>query len=814
MGLWSIIVPETVQRTNLVLNPSAELNATGYNKNSGGETLIRSLSYARFGIASIYLETTAGVGIEGWYYPGVGTSGIAVSPSTAYTISAYVRASAAYNLALRLSWYTAAGASISSDTLNFTASTIFTRHWLTATSPGTAAFVAIALLEPSGSATPISYFTDGLMLTQTNYLLSYFDGDHLGRWDGLRHASTSRLEPQERSGGRERDLEADFGVTVRYMPGAGMPPIVNNLQPLALSPGALFQSTKVQPRYFDWHLSYTDTTLAAFFKKRKDLIDLLKPDRVSGAQPCLLSYSGAHASKKAYIRARYDGGAEMKAFSADFVEQPVMRLLAEEPFFFEDNQEVAVLDFQDSVSNANGALRRQNGQWKALGTGFDALVNAIAIDKQRGRVYFGGGFTTANGVSASRICYWDGNTFVAMGSGIDDTVEAIAIAPNGDVWVGGWFNNAGGAASHGLARWNVASSTWTQFALGTTNDIFLDLAIDKSGVLYAVGAFTNWNGNANSDNIVKFDGSTWSNLGTGTDVTVRAVKIHPDGKIYIGGDFSTANGVTVTRIAYWNGTTFVALTVGGSTGANNTVYALAIDRAGRVYASGIFTTIGGLSVNRIAVWDGSQFYALGNGINAQGDNIEISDRGILYVTGSFTQAGDLTVDRIAAWNGTTWFRLDAVFPGAVTIFGGLALDGEDIHVGYNTSGSATASGLTTVTNGGTVAVYPIVTLVGPSSGSCTLHWLENQSSGHRLYFNLTVQAGETVTIDLRTGQKSVVSNWRGAIADNPLSNSDFGSFQLLPGANTVAAFITGTTTGVTLQMRWVPRHWSLDGVAV
>ena len=82
-----------------------------------------------------------------------------------------------------------------------------------------------------------------------------------------------------------------------------------------------------------------------------------------------------------------------------------------------------------------------------------------------------------------------------------------------------------------------------------------------------------------------------------------------------------------------------------------------------------------------------------------------------------------------------------------------------------------------------------------------------------MYFNLTIQAGETVIHDLTGLQKRLTSDWRGHITDNPLKNSDVVNCKLLPGANTIATFITGTVTGVIVLLHWTPKYWGADGAA-
>ena len=88
---------------------------------------------------------------------------------------------------------------------------------------------------------------------------------------------------------------------------------------------------------------------------------------------------------------------------------------------------------------------------------------------------------------------------------------------------------------------------------------------------------------------------------------VRVVVVQPDGKILIGGDFTTLspNGgaaVTRNRIARLNpdGTLDTAF----NPNANNIVYSIAVQADGKILAGGDFTnSIGGQTRNRIARLD-------------------------------------------------------------------------------------------------------------------------------------------------------------------------------------------------------------------
>ena len=125
--------------------------------------------------------------------------------------------------------------------------------------------------------------------------------------------------------------------------------------------------------------------------------------------------------------------------------------------------------------------------------------------------------------------------------------------------------------------------------------------------------------------------------------------------------------MTANRIARWDGTAWSALSGPSGTGYWRASYALAVfdDGSGpALYAGGYFTTAGGVTVNNIARWDGSAWSALagpsGTGIDSSVVALAVFDDGsgpALYAGGLFTTAGGVTVNRIARWNGSAWSAL-------------------------------------------------------------------------------------------------------------------------------------------------------------
>lgn len=112
----------------------------------------------------------------------------------------------------------------------------------------------------------------------------------------------------------------------------------------------------------------------------------------------------------------------------------------------------------------------------------------------------------------------------------------------------------------------------------------------------------------------------WSDMFGYKGLTGTVSALVGDGQenIYAGGSFATAGGMVVNKIAKGNGTSWSPLGSGIDTAANSGVSALALDSSGNLYVGGNFTTAGGVTVSNVAKWDGANWSALGTGVAAPG----------------------------------------------------------------------------------------------------------------------------------------------------------------------------------------------------
>ena len=325
--------------------------------------------------------------------------------------------------------------------------------------------------------------------------------------------------------------------------------------------------------------------------------------------------------------------------------------------------------FTTAGSRAANYVAKWNGSsWSALGSGMNDGVSALAVSGSV--VYAGGRFTTAGGGEAKYIAKWNGSSWSALGSGLNYYVYALAVL-GGNVYAGGEFSTAGGIPAFGIAKWN--GSSWS--ALGAGLDGFVYALAVSGNDLYVGGGFLTAGGSP-ANSIAKWNGSSWSALGSGVGVDIYEGWVYAlatsGSDVYAGGSFTTAGGNPANSIAKWNGSSWSKL----GSGMDGSVYALAVSGSD-LYASGEFTTAGGAAATNVAKWNGSSWSKLGSGMDGSVNALAVSGSD-LYAGGGFITAGGGAANYIARWNGSSWSALGSGMDSSVNA---LAVSGSDLYAG-------------------------------------------------------------------------------------------------------------------------------------
>jgi uncharacterized delta-60 repeat protein len=241
--------------------------------------------------------------------------------------------------------------------------------------------------------------------------------------------------------------------------------------------------------------------------------------------------------------------------------------------------------------------------------GSGVVGNVLAITSQPdGNTLVGGQYFAYNGNASvpkgvMRIKP-DGTldpSFSGAGAGANSDVNAIALQPDSKILIGGNFTSYDGDASapDRIMRLNPNGSRDTSF-LGTgANGVVRAIAVQPDGKILIGGDFTDYNGAAAPDKIIRLnsdgtlDTSTF-NTGSGANGSVNAIGLQPNGKILIGGSFTSYNGDgsapdNILRLLS-NGTLDPTFT---SSGTNNQVRAIVVQPDGKAIIGGDFTDYNG-----------------------------------------------------------------------------------------------------------------------------------------------------------------------------------------------------------------------------
>ncbi len=327
-------------------------------------------------------------------------------------------------------------------------------------------------------------------------------------------------------------------------------------------------------------------------------------------------------------------------------------------YFTSYNGNAAASDYVARL-NTNGTL---DTTFNAGGLGADSTVNAIAVQPD-GKIIIGGDFNSYNGNAAAsdKVARLNANgtldtSFNPGGQGANSSTFAVAVQPDGKILIGGFFTgyNGDSAASDKIARLNANGTLDTTFNYGGAGPDFtvLSIAVQPDGKIIIGGYFVSYNGDgAASDSVMRLnaDGTldtTFNPGGAGADSQVNMVALQPDGKILIGGFFTSYNGNgaasdNVTRLNS-NGTLDTTFNPGGA-GTDFGVLGTALQPDGKIIIWGFFNSYNGNAAasDRVARLSANgtldtTFNPGGAGVNVQVNELAVQADGKIIIGGQFT----------------------------------------------------------------------------------------------------------------------------------------------------------------------------------
>lgn len=288
-------------------------------------------------------------------------------------------------------------------------------------------------------------------------------------------------------------------------------------------------------------------------------------------------------------------------------------------------------------------------QWRSLDSGLTGSVGTIGEDVN-------GDLISAGGHSSGPLSRWDGNAWGVFAVGLNAAIKSIAANDDGELAIGiGYANAVGTAATSPIAFWE--SGGWRRL----NNIRFRQVETvhwGSDGRLFAAGLAHD------EDRIViaSWDGAHWSDLGKleGGSVfgAITSIAETAYGDLVVAGRFSSIDGVPASDVAVFDGSTWYSIGDGvpNAGGVRN----LVITENGRLFVGGDFP--GG-----VVRWDGAEWQSLGEGLG-RGDltpstlGLAALENGDLIAAGQFDTAGAVAARNVARWDGVQWHAMGAGIP--------------------------------------------------------------------------------------------------------------------------------------------------------
>jgi len=371
--------------------------------------------------------------------------------------------------------------------------------------------------------------------------------------------------------------------------------------------------------------------------------DVLDLDALSdGGIVVVGSFSGlVNATPRSRIgRINVDGSLDV-GFAPIAQTQPYA--IAQQP----DGRVLVAADFQ---GRNNLARFNVDGSLDAFNPDIDFPVKALAVLAD-GSLLIGGSFTTVGGTARNHIARLGANGSLDAAFnpafGATDKIYAFAVQPDGAILVAGSFSGIAGGSRHNIARLNPNGSLDAGFDSGVNpNSEVYCVAVQADGRILIGGNFTTI-GVTTRKHIARLNanGSLDAGFDPSADFAVFVVAPQPDARILVGGQFATIGGGTHYALARLqaNGSHdsgFVADAL-QSPGVPGTVWSVVTLADGRILVGGQFATIAGGNHQHIARLgaNGVLDAAFEPGASARVFALAVQVDGRILVGGDFTSIG-------------------------------------------------------------------------------------------------------------------------------------------------------------------------------
>jgi len=454
---------------------------------------------------------------------------------------------------------------------------------------------------------------------------------------------------------------------------------------------------------------------------------------------------------------------------------------------------------------------------RQLGLGLDGTAISTVLQPD-GSIIVGGDFTTLGGTNVpDRLIRLnpDGTLDTAfnskLGTGFNGAVNTVALQPGGRLLVGGDFTTLNNLdVPDRLVRLNADGSKDSAFNTNLSSGFTgagrsVDtVEVQSDGKILVGGVFSTLGLNAVPQGLLRLnddgtrDAAFNTNLGTGFNDNVEAAVEQPDGKILVGGRSITLNSLPIPGVVMRlnaDGTPDAAFNTNLGTGFTGEASDFAVQPDGKILAALDSTSLNGVSIphglvrlNANGTPDTAFNAHLGTGFDGYFLNVSVQPDGKVVAAGNVTQFNGASIPA-----SLVRFNADGTRDTAFATSLGTGIPGIILSANVQPDGHLLLAGAFTSLNGRNV----------PTS-----------------LMRLVATAGAPRSLRATAGDASASLSWRAPLSDggSPVTTYEFttapagGTCEVTGGAfGYVQARCTGLTNGTAHTISVTPVTSAGDG---
>jgi uncharacterized delta-60 repeat protein len=239
---------------------------------------------------------------------------------------------------------------------------------------------------------------------------------------------------------------------------------------------------------------------------------------------------------------------------------------------------------------------------------FDQPIYSIALQND-GKIVCGGLFTEYDGTTCNRLARLHSNgcldTTFNTQTGANGTVEEVLIQPNGKIIIAGDFTYYWGDPCIRISRVNTDGTRDSSFnALPGSSAVIFATALQPNGSILVGGNFNQYDFQPRSKlaRVLDIGGvDPQFYVGSGANSRVEDILLLPDGRVLFAGGFTQFKDANANRIALTDSLCYIDTTfnINGS-GANDGIGAFGLQPNGKLLIGGYFTSYNGTPRSHIA----------------------------------------------------------------------------------------------------------------------------------------------------------------------------------------------------------------------